>query len=138
VTGALRRPGPPVATAVVTRVAVAAVWAYEGLWCKVLGGDPAQRRILGAVPFLPERGAAVAAVTIGVAESVLACWVLSGWAARRCAVAQTVVLVGFNAGGLVFAREQIADPARMLLDNAVLLATVWLLATPARNGAGDG
>jgi hypothetical protein len=34
------------------RCAIAAVWVYEGLWCKVLGRTPYQRAIVEAVPLL--------------------------------------------------------------------------------------
>jgi hypothetical protein len=34
------------------RGAVAAVWLYEGLWCKVLGHEPHQVRVVEAVPRL--------------------------------------------------------------------------------------
>ena len=34
-----------------TQVAVAAVWLYEGLWCKLLGRMPHQFDVVGAVPF---------------------------------------------------------------------------------------
>ncbi|MET7421992.1 DoxX-like family protein [Dactylosporangium sp. NPDC005555] len=102
------------------RAAVAAVWLYEGLWCKILGGDPAQREIVAEVPML-------SLTAIGVAETALAVWVLTGRHARAAAVVQTVLLVAFNAGGLLLAADHIADPGRMLTANAALLALAWLL-----------
>ena len=39
-------------------VAVAAVWLYEGLWCKLLNGEPRQMQVVEAVPrFGPRVGA---------------------------------------------------------------------------------
>jgi AbrB family looped-hinge helix DNA binding protein len=35
------------------RLAVALVWLYQGLWCKVLGRCPGHRAIVEAVPGLP-------------------------------------------------------------------------------------
>ena len=32
------------------RVAVAGVWIYEGLWCKILGRAPNELRVVQAVP----------------------------------------------------------------------------------------
>ena len=32
-------------------VAVAAVWFYEGLWCKLLNGQPRQLRVVEAMPL---------------------------------------------------------------------------------------
>lgn len=112
------------------RAAVAAVWLYEGLWCKVLGGDGDQRAIVAAVPLLPPSLAAAALTGIGLAETALAGWVLTGRSPRAAAVAQTVLLVAFNAGGLLFAGDRIDAAGRMLTANAALLALAWLLATP--------
>lgn len=60
------------------RAAVAAVWLYEGLWCKILGGDADQQAIVAAVPQLPPALAASAVTAIGVAEVAVAAWVLTG------------------------------------------------------------
>ncbi|MEV4508213.1 DoxX-like family protein [Dactylosporangium sp. NPDC049525] len=117
------------------RAAVAAVWLYEGLWCKVLGGDGDQQAIVAAVPLLPPALAAAALTGIGLAEVAVAAWVLTGRRARAAAVTQTVLLVAFNAGGLLFAGDRIADAGRMLTANAALLALVWLLATPRTQSA---
>jgi uncharacterized membrane protein YphA (DoxX/SURF4 family) len=111
------------------RAAVAAVWLYEGLWCKVLTGD--QLSIVAAVPFLPPALASAALTGVGVAETALAVWVLTGRRARAAAIVQTVLLVAFNAGGLLFAADQISDEGRMLTANAALLALAWLLTAPA-------
>jgi hypothetical protein len=40
----------------IPRLAVALVWLYQGLWCKLLGGCPGHRAIVDAVPWLGERG----------------------------------------------------------------------------------
>jgi len=110
------------------RLAVAAVWLYEGLWCKVLGGAPGQRDIIDAVPVLPAGLVTAALLALGLLETAVAGWVLSGRRTRAAAVTQTVLLVALNAGGLCFAAGQIADAGRMLTANAVLLALAWLIA----------
>ncbi|MEV4135752.1 DoxX-like family protein [Dactylosporangium sp. NPDC049742] len=113
------------------RAAVAAVWLYEGLWCKLLHGDPDQEKIVAAAPLLGP-----AALTgIGLVEVALAAWVLTGRWPRAAAATQTVLLVAFNAGGLLFAGDHIADAGRMLTSNAALLALAWLLATPKTTDA---
>jgi uncharacterized membrane protein YphA (DoxX/SURF4 family) len=111
------------------RVAVAVVWLYEGLWCKLLGGDGDQRAIVAAVPLLPPALTVAALTGIGLAEVGIAAWVLTGRRVRAAAVTQTVLLVTFNVGGLLFAGDRIGDAGRMLTANAALLALVWLLAT---------
>ena len=120
------------------RFAVAAVWLYEGLWCKILGGDGEQRAILAAVPLLPARLVPAALVGAGLAETAIAAWVLSGRRARAAALTQTALLVAFNAGGLCFAAGRITDAGRMLTANAALLALAWLLAAPSGPAAAPG
>jgi DoxX-like family len=55
--------------------AVAGVWLYHGLWCKLLGDCPEQVDIVAAVPRL--RGSVTKPVLlgIGVIETILAVWV---------------------------------------------------------------
>jgi hypothetical protein len=110
------------------RAAVAAVWLYEGLWCKILAGAPDQRLIVASVPAIPPAWVTAALVGLGVVETAIALWVLSGVGVRAAAYVQTGLVVVFNAGGLLFAGARIAEPGRMLTQNAVLVAVVWLLA----------
>lgn len=111
------------------RSAIAAVWLYEGLWCKVLRRLPSQGEIASAVPFLgPVRGPAVL-TALGVLECGLAAWVLSGWQPLCGAVAQSALLVGMNANGLIFARRLIHDPGGMVVKNFAFLVLVWVAAT---------
>jgi len=120
------------------RAGVAAVWLYEGLWCKVLAKVPDQRSIVASVPALPPAWVTGALVGLGLVETAIGLWVLSGVAARPAAYVQTGLLVVCNAGGLLFAGARIAEPGRMVTQNAVLLAVVWLLAgQPVRRPA-DG
>jgi hypothetical protein len=110
------------------RCAIAAVWLYEGLWCKVLGRMPNQKGIVEAVPFLgPARGA-VLLPALGVLECGLAAWVLSGWEPLWAAAVQTGLLVGMNANGLLFARRLIHDPAGMVVKNFVFVVLIWVAA----------
>lgn len=110
------------------RCAIAAVWLYEGLWCKVLRRLPSQGDIVASVPFLgPTRGP-VLLTALGVVECSLAAWVLSGWEPVWAAVAQTLLLVGMNGNGLVFARRLIHDPGGMVVKNFAFLVLVWVAA----------
>ena len=110
------------------RCAIAAVWLYEGLWCKVLGRRANQKAIVEAVPFLgPGRGPAFLRM-LGVVECGLAAWVLSGWEPVWAAAVQTALLVGMNANGLLFARRLIHDPAEMVVKNFVFVVLIWVAA----------
>ena len=110
------------------RVAVSAVWLYEGLWCKLLRGQPHQLEVVGAVPRFDARTSAIFLKLLGVVEVGLAIWAFTGVAPIPCAAAQTLLLVSLNAGGLVFARRIIHDPAGMVVKNFAFLLLVWVAA----------
>ena len=75
------------------RVAVAAVWLYEGLWCKLLRGQPHEFEVVEAVPYFGPRVGALFLRALGVVEVAIAVWTLSAIAPIMCAVAQTLLLV---------------------------------------------
>ncbi len=108
------------------RVALAAVWIYEGLWCKLLGREENQLRIVRAVPRYGEKFGRPFLLALGVVEVLLGVWVLAGWAPGLCALAQTVVLVAINANGILWSRRLIADPAGMLVKNFAFLVLAWV------------
>jgi len=109
------------------RAAIAAVWAYHGLWNKLFGGSAGHAAIVASTPGLGGHGSQVALKFIGAVEVVLAIWVLSGRRPRLGAAVQTVALVAMNVGGLVWAREQIPDPGAMIVQNIALLALIWIV-----------
>ncbi len=114
---------PPV---MLVRGSVAAVWLYEGLWCKLLRKTPGQVDVVEAVPKFGRRWGALFLMTLGVVEVGLAAWVISGVSAGVCALTQTVLLVTLNANGLVWARRLIHEPLGMVVKNASFLVLVWV------------
>jgi uncharacterized membrane protein YphA (DoxX/SURF4 family) len=110
-------------------VAVAAVWMYEGLWCKLLGGEPHQLQVVEAVPEYGPGFGLILLKTLGVIEVGLALWALSGMAPLFCAVVQTVFLIMLNTCGLLWARQIIHDPAGMVIKNFAFLMLVWVSAS---------
>ena len=115
------------------RGAVAAVWLYEGIWCKLLGRGPGQLEVVAAVPLLGPGSARRFLFFLGFVETGLGIWILSGFEAALCALAQTILLVGMNTGGVLWARDRIHDPPGMLVKNFALLVLAW---TGAALGAG--
>jgi len=109
----------------VMRIALSAVWFYQGLWCKLLDGAPAHRKIANAVPL---RGAETILRCIGIVECAIALWILSGRRAPVCAAAQTVLLVSMNVAGILWARRLIGDVAGMVLQNITFLLLAWVAA----------
>ena len=59
------------------RAAVAAVWLYEGLWCKLLRGQPHELEVVETVPYFGPRIGALFLKVLGVVEVALAAWTLS-------------------------------------------------------------
>lgn len=110
------------------RVAVAAVWLYEGLWCKLLGGDPNQLTVVEAVPRLGPKVGALFLKTLGVVEVTMGVWALSGFEPIACATAQTALLVALNANGILWSRHLIHDPAGMVVKNFSFLVLGWVAA----------
>jgi len=116
------------------RAAVAGVWIYEGLWCKLLGREPHQLEVVEAVPNWGPRIGALFLPALGLAEVGLAVWVLTGAFPIPCAIAQTLLLVTLNTCGLVFARRLLHDPGGMVIKNLAFLALVWVAASLPRWG----
>src|ERR1043166_3557557 len=110
-------------------IAVAAVWLYEGLWCKLLGGEPRQIEVVTAVPRYGQSVGGMFLKSLGVIEVGLAGWVLSGIAPLLCAIVQTILLLALNASGLIWARHLIHDPAGMVLKNGGFRVRAWVLAS---------
>ncbi len=104
------------------------MWLYEGLWCKLLRGQPHEFEVVAAVPYFGPRIGTLVLQSLGAAEVALAIWTLSAIAPLLCAVTQTLVLVTLNANGLLWARHLIHDPAGMVVKNLAFLVLVWVSA----------
>jgi len=117
------------------RISIALVWLYQGLWCKVLARAPHHLAVISAVPFVGPVGGRVALVLLGVAECLLGAWVLTGWEMRWAAIVQTVLLAAMNAGGVIWARQLIPDPAGMILQNFAFVLLIWTAAEGRRHVA---
>lgn len=109
--------------------AVAAVWIYEGLWCKLLNGEPRQIEVVRAVPRFGASIGVLFLKTLGVIELALAAWILSGISPVPCAAAQTGLLIALNTCGLIWSRHIIHDPAGMIVKNIAFLTLAWVSAS---------
>ncbi|MCA9617760.1 MAG: DoxX-like family protein [Myxococcales bacterium] len=115
------------------RAAVAAVWLYEGLYCKLLSGDPNQVRVVEAVPRFGATIGKAFLMTLGVVEVLIGLWALSGYEPLLAAIVQTALLVTLNTNGLIFARHLIHDPPGMVVKNAAFLVLAWVAASPVHS-----
>jgi uncharacterized membrane protein YphA (DoxX/SURF4 family) len=107
---------------------LAGVWLHQGLWAKILDGDHSHREIVGRLPGMDAGSARAVTIAIGVAETCMAAWVVSGRRPRTCAAAQTALMAVFNAGALTFAPDHLTDPRRLLARNTAIAALAWLAA----------
>jgi uncharacterized membrane protein YphA (DoxX/SURF4 family) len=108
------------------RLAIALVWLYQGLWCKVLGGVPRHEAVIAAVPFIGSAAGHIALIALGLLECGIGAWVLSGRWMRPAAIVQSVLLAAMNTGGLIWAARLIPDPAGMILQNFTFLLLIWI------------
>jgi uncharacterized membrane protein YphA (DoxX/SURF4 family) len=107
------------------RVAVALLWLYEGVWCKVLDRAPRQAQAIGTVGA-SEGTSTLLFKLLGWVELVLALWVLSNFAPGWCAVVQSTLLIVLTSGALIFARNVIHDPAGVVFKNIVFITLIWV------------
>lgn len=111
------------------RTAVAAVWFYEGLWCKLLRGQAHEFAVVAAVPYFGPRIGTPLLLMLGAVEVAIAAWTLSAVAPVDCAIVQTVLLIALNGNGLLWARRLLHDPAGMVVKNFAFLVLVWVSAS---------
>lgn len=124
------------ATTKAIRIGTALVWIVFGLGFKVLGLVPRHRLIVAAI--LGEAAAGPVTLAIGLAETAMGLWILSGYRPRLCAAAQTLAIASMNALELGFARDRLLAPLPMVAANAVFIALAWHLAFRARPAGGSG
>jgi uncharacterized membrane protein YphA (DoxX/SURF4 family) len=108
------------------RVAVAAVWIYEGLWLKVLRPAPHELALVESLPFRALSPSQIL-LGIGVGETLLGLGVLSGWHARLLAWFQGVLLVLMNGIGIALGGGAVADPVGLVIHNLPLLLCIIAL-----------
>ena len=73
---------------------IAAVWLGNGLFCKVLNLVPRHQQIVTRI--LGEEHARFFTVLIGMAETIMAIWILSGVRPKLNAIIQIVVIAAMN------------------------------------------
>ena len=110
------------------RVSIASVWFYQGFWCKVCGGSPAHVAVISAVPLISSEFARAVLIVLGLGETCIAAWVMSGRYMREAAIVQTVLLIAMNCGGFIWAWRLIPDPIGMVLENFAFLLLIWVSA----------
>lgn len=111
------------------KLAITAVWLYQGLWNKflvvrVFAWDDRHLRIMQQALGVKLGDLALYGLT-GV-ETLFALAVLVSWRPLWMARAQIGLLLGMNAAGILFAASSIPDIGGMLTLNAVFCVAVWM------------
>lgn len=112
----------PLATA--ARLATASAWLYKGLYAKVLQGDLRHQATVAEV--VGEENAEGATMALGVAETAIAAWILSGRAPVACAAVQTAALAGLTATRLGAGTTHAGDPERLVMRNTAIAVLAWV------------
>ena len=76
-------------------ILIALVWLANGLFCKVLNMVPRHQQIVAAI--LGDAHARLFTVMIGIAETCMAVWIISGIKPRLNAIMQAVIIATMNA-----------------------------------------
>ena len=111
---------------------VAIVWLVQGLYSKLLGGVPRHLAIVQSIPGLAGMRGQVVLMLVGVAEVLLAGWIVSGVRPLLCAAMQTAALLGMNAVELTWARPHLLWPLALLPVNFAFLSLAWTAAIRPR------
>jgi uncharacterized membrane protein YphA (DoxX/SURF4 family) len=75
---------------------IAAVWLVNGLFCKVLDLVPRHQEIVKSITNVDGASAAYLTILIGLAEIVMAVWILSGYQSKINAILQILIVATMN------------------------------------------
>ena len=112
------------------RVFAAALWITFGFLFKVLGLVPRHRMIVAT--FFGDELAGPITILVGLGETGMGLWVLSGYRPRLCVALQTAAIVSMNTLELLFAWDLLLAPIPMVIGNALFLAVQWWAALNGR------
>ena len=80
---------------------IAFVWFANGLYCKVLNLVPRHQKIVSII--LGDQYAGVLTLLIGLAEIIMAIWIVSGFKSLLNCIVQIIVIAMMNSLELLFA-----------------------------------
>src|ERR1041385_2706573 len=100
---------------------IASVWLYHGLFNKLLHLSPRHLLIIQSIPVFAGSLGRWLLLVIGLAEVLIAIWVIGGHNPRLCAAVQTVALLSMNILELIFARQHLLAPSALLPINLLFL-----------------
>lgn len=106
------------------RLILSAVWFYNGAYLKLVVLDPDHLKVVEAVGPVGPLGPRNFLYLIGLGETALGLWILSGWLYRwscwfQIGLITLMNLIGILSGG-------VSDPVALVVTNLPLLACIWM------------
>jgi hypothetical protein len=102
---------------------IGVVWLANGLFCKVLNLVPRHQQIVGRI--LGEQYSAVFTKAIGVAETVMAIWIVSGIWPRLNAITQIAVIAIMNVLEFILVPDLLLWGRLNLLFASMFILIIW-------------
>lgn len=110
----------------VGRWAIALVWFYQGMWCKVLGRMPRHAEVVESAPMFTAGSAHLFLIALGWFETLLGISVVSGFGPQITALTEIALLTVMNTAGLLWASKIIPDPVGMIFQNFAFAVLIWI------------
>jgi uncharacterized membrane protein YphA (DoxX/SURF4 family) len=114
---------------ITVRTSLAALWAFEGLWTKVILQDPHELGIVASATSKFGLHGQPVMFAIGGCETILAFVVVSGWKTRAVAFVQGGALLTMNLLGIAIGGGHVKEPISLMVHNLPTFASIALLAS---------
>lgn len=107
----------------IVRIILAAVWFFNGTYLKLVLVDPEHLKVVEAVGQVGPLTPANFLFLIGLGETLLGLWILSGWHYKWSCRFQFSLIVLMNVIGIL--SGGVDNPAALIITNLPLLACIW-------------
>ncbi|RMH18542.1 MAG: DoxX family protein [Acidobacteria bacterium] len=108
------------------RLALGGIWLYQGIVPKLLAAVPLELEVVERTGlYLGSPRATM--VALGVGETLLGLWLVSGWRERAACAVTSGVLVVLSALVVIEEPSLLLGPFGGLIKNAALFACAWIV-----------
>ncbi len=105
-------------------ICLAIIWLFNGLFCKVLNLVPRHQQIVARI--LGDRHSLLFTILIGIAEIIMAIWVLSTYRSKLSAIVQVAVIGTMNVIEFFVAPDLLLWGRFNLLFAVLLMSVIYL------------
>ncbi|KLT64705.1 MULTISPECIES: DoxX-like family protein [Pedobacter] len=103
---------------------IAAVWLVNGIYCKVLNLVPRHQQIVAAI--LGEQYSGWFTIIIGLAETLMAIWVLSRYRSKLNAISQIIIIATMNTLEFILVPHLLLWGRYNAIFAALLIITIYI------------